>query len=349
MYEEQTYEAIMQRLLDNVPDTLDKREGSFIWDALSPAALELAEAYRQLDLVLQFGFAQTTYGQFLDYRAAEHGLERKAATKATGQVTITGSNGTVVPAGSLFATGAGIQFQTTTDVTIGESGSVTVDIEAVEAGAKGNVPADTITEIPVSIAGVTAVTNENPTTGGTDEESDTALLARLLEKVRMPATSGNEAHYKQWALEVDGVGGVKVFPLWNGPGTVKLLIVDENMQANEALEQTVYEHIEKLRPIGADVTIDSPTELNISVKAKVNLGQGYNIQTVQNEFVQNLEEYRKSIVFKESYVSFAYVGKLLFDTDGVLDYADLTLNEEMQNITIGEEEIPVFSVELEVM
>jgi len=172
---------------------------------------------------------------------------------------------------------------------------------------------------------------------------------RIFAFLQKPAISGSASHYRQWALEVPGVGDAKVFPLWNGPGTVKVLIVDSNKQIDETLEQPVYEHIEKVRPIGAAVTVDSPTELNVSVTAKVSLSPGYTVQMVQNAFVQALEQYRKDLTFKDSYIGYAYTGKLLFDTQGVIDYTDLELNGEMQNVEIGEEEIPVFSVELEVM
>lgn len=342
MYENQTFEAIMQRLLNAVPFNIQKTEGSLIYDALASAALELAQAYIELDMVIQLGFAQTTYGQYLDMRAAEHGLTRKPATKATGQVTITGTQGTVIPAGSLFATGAGIQFQTTTEVSINETGQVTANIEAVEVGASGNVPARAINTIPVAIPGVTAVTNTNPTTGGTDEESDADLLARLLEKVRNPATSGNVAHFKQWALEVAGVGDAKVFPLWNGNGTVKVVIIDGNKQpASAELVQAVADYIEEVRPICYAVTVVSATALNINVSATLTLDPAYMLTQVQPTIEAAITEYLKSIAFQQDYVSYAKIGSLILDTPGVLDYTNLTVNSGTGNVAIGSEQVAV--------
>jgi len=337
VYEDQTEDVIRQRMLDRVSSDLDKREGSFIYDGISPAAIELALAYIELDRVLQLGFAQTTYGQYLDYRAAEHGLTRKAATKATGQVTITGSQGTVVPAGSVFSTGSGVEFSTTAEVIIDATGQVTANIEAIEAGTAGNVPAGTITEIPVAIAGVTGVTNANPTTGGTDEETDEALVARLLEKVRLPATSGNAAHYKQWALEVTGVGDAKVFPVWNGPLTVKVVVIDGNKQpASAEIVQDVADYIEEVRPIGATVTVESATGLSIDVTATVMLDTGAVLADVQAAFESSLTDYLESIAFQQNYVSYAKVGSLLLDTAGVLDYSNLLLNDAAANVSVGD-------------
>jgi uncharacterized phage protein gp47/JayE len=98
VFENQTYTEILTRLKSRVPSVLDSSEASFIHDVLAPAALELAQLYADLDLALVFSFAQTTNGQYLDYRAGEHGVERKPATQATGVVKIT------EPKGGIFRT-----------------------------------------------------------------------------------------------------------------------------------------------------------------------------------------------------------------------------------------------------
>ena len=335
-------EAVQQRILDSIPDEYDKTEGSFFYDLASALAIEMSLAYTRTDEVKELGFAQTTSEQYLDYRAGEHGLTRKAATKATGQVTITGSNGTTVPVGSTFVTGAGVQFTTTAEASIGEPGQVNAPVVAVLAGTGGNVPAATITGIPVSIPGVNGVTNTAPTTGGTDTETDQALLARLLEKVRLPATSGNVAHYLQWAKEVAGVGDAKVFPIWDGPGTVKVVVIDSNKQpASGDIVQDVADYIEEIRPIGATVTVESATGLSIDVSATVVLDVDAVLADVKAAFETKLTEYLAGIAFVQSYVSAAQVGNLLLSIPGVLDYSGLTLNGEGGNVAVGDTQVAV--------
>lgn len=342
MYEDQTFDTIMTRLLNNVPSKIDKSEGSFIYDALAPAAIELTQAYIALESNLLLSFAETSYGPYLDYRAAEHGLTRKEATKAVGIVTISGTNGTTVPAGTLFSTGAGILFQTTGEVSIGETGQADTTVEAVLAGTSGNVASTVITQIPVSIPGVVGAANANPTSGGTDEESDTALLGRLLEKVRLPSTSGNTAHYKQWAKEVPGVGNAKVFPLWNGNGTVKVIIITNDMlPAGQELVDNVAAHIESLHPIGAMVTVSAALEVLNNVSATITLAAGYVLNDVKNDFAEKLGEYFAQVAFNQTYISFAQVGSILFNTPGVVDYNDLLLNGGTVNVDLGAEGVPV--------
>lgn len=339
MFEEQTFEAIMQRLLNRVSADIDKSEGSFVYDALVPAAMELAQIYVQLDNILQIAFAQTSYGEWLDKRAAEFGIYRKAGTKATGQITFTGSDNTIIPAGTIVQTEAGTQFQTIAEVTI-SSGTATTDIEAFDIGPNYNVPANTITILPVSIVGVTAVTNEVPTAGGTDNEDDASLLNRLLIRAQLPATSGNVNHYKLWALNVPGVGDAKVFPLWNGAGTVKVVIIDSNKQlASTAIVDAVASYIENNRPIGADATVESAQALNINVAATITRDTNYTLEQVTANVSDKITSYLQSIAFRQNMVSYAWIGSLLLESAGVLDYSNLTINGGTSNVTIADEQV----------
>lgn len=77
MYEDQTQKIVLQRMLDQVPADVDKREGSVAYDMLVPPSVELERLYVELDNVLKRGFASTAYGEWLDKKAAEVGLERK--------------------------------------------------------------------------------------------------------------------------------------------------------------------------------------------------------------------------------------------------------------------------------
>lgn len=356
--EDQTYENILQRMLDALPADLDKSEGSFIYDALAPVAAELARAAIWAQEVLRRGFAQTTFGQYLDLRAAEHGLTRRPAVKATGQVVFTGTPGTVIPSGTKVSTvgseaAPAIFFVTTQEVTIGQDGSATANIEAVEAGSKGNVAAGAIKLLAQPIGGVTGVINPVPTTGGADEEDDASFLARFLQRVRQPGTSGNKADYINWALEVPGVGGVQVIPLWNGPGTVKVVLLGTDKKpASAEIVQAVQNYIdpdpamgEGKAPIGASVTVAAATPVAINVSATVVLTGTKTIQEVQAAFEKALDEYLASIAFtSDPSVRYVKIGSLLLDTEGVQDYSNLLVNGGTANIAVGLGEVAVRGV-----
>ena len=169
----------------------------------------------------------TAWGEYLEYRCQEHGVIRRPATKAKGEVTVTG-NGTV-KAGALFSTQNNVRFIATSETKI--VGSGTIEIEAQVAGESGNVTAGAINKIPLGIIGIQSVTNAEPTVDGYDEESDEDLRDRYLTVVRTPSTSGNPSHYVNWSLEVSGVGAASCIRTWNGRGTVKVVIVDSNLES----------------------------------------------------------------------------------------------------------------------
>jgi len=344
----ETYETILQRMLNALPADLDKSEGSFIYDALAPVAAELAQMGVYGQLVLQFGFTQTTYGEYLDMRAAEHGLTRKPAAKATGQVIFTGTPGTIVPVGTQVSTvsseaAPAVFFVTTEEATIGQDGTVAVNIEAVEAGAAGNAAAGAIKMLAQPVSGVTAVTNPAALTGGTNEEDDESLRARILQKVRQPGTSGNKADYINWALEVPGVGGVQVIPLWNGPGTVKVVLIGVDKKPVSAdIAQAAASYIEENRPIGANVTVVAATAVEINISATITLTGTKTLAEVQAAFETALDYYLASIAFaSDPTVRYVRIGSLLLDTEGVQDYSNLLVNNGMANIAIAQDQVAV--------
>lgn len=339
-----TKEELKARMLADISNDYDKSEGSFFFDAISPVSIELEKSYANQESILINAFADTASGSYLDCKCAELGIIRKLATKATGSVKIIGTIGATMTKGSLVATEL-VTFKTKESITIGESGSAVVDVECVENGTVGNVVANAIKYFPITIEGISSVTNFKNFTSGYDTETDESLRKRYYDKVNTPATSGNVAHYEQWAKVVTGVGSAKVFPTWNGAGTVKVIICDCNKRAAEAkLIKDVAEYIETQRPIGATVTVESVQEKDIKVNASVVLVNGVTIQQVKSDFENVLKDYFKEIALTDKYVSYAKVGSLLYGIYGVADYSNLQINKGVNNIVLSEVELPVIGM-----
>ena len=99
MYENITFESILQRMLDRIPNTFDKREGSVIYDSLASAAIEIQNWYIQLDVVLNEAYADTASRPYLIKRCSERGVPVKSATFAIRQ----GEFNIDVPIGSRYS------------------------------------------------------------------------------------------------------------------------------------------------------------------------------------------------------------------------------------------------------
>ena len=332
---------ILNRMLSNISDEYDKTEGSFFHDAEAPVAIELAKLDAKAEGILSNGFADTATGIYLEKIVFEHGVVRKQATKAYGMVSITGVIGAKVPKGEKVASD-NADFIFLDDAIIPASGSINVNVECELYGTIGNVPVNAIKYFPKTLEGLQTVTNNTAFTNGYSAESDESLRQRYYDKVRTPATSGNKYHYINWCKEVTGVGDVKVFPLWNGNGSVKCTIINENKRAaDNTLVNDVFEYIEINRPIGATVTVVSATEKALNINVHLIINSSYTIEAVQVILVNSITEYLKNIAFKETYVSYPKIGSLILSTSGVLDYTDLTINDSIENITIADEEVAV--------
>jgi uncharacterized phage protein gp47/JayE len=338
-FEQQSASDVLTRLkadLATTDNAASMVEGSFNSDMLTANSIEFGQAYNEMNLMMEAAFAGTSWGDYLTMRAAEFGVIRKEATAAVVNLQITGTAGASIIKDSLFATAEDLRFYTLSDATVGIDGTVMVKAQCGTAGIVGNIAAGAIIKIPYSIPGITAVKNDAAATDGYDQETDTDLLARYLLKVRTPATSGNIYHYQQWALSVAGVGQVKILPLWNGNGTVKVIIVDSNnATASDTLIKAVADYIETVRPIGATVTVTSPAPLAINIAANITgTGDAEKVKVAANA-------YFKSDGFSLTKVSIARIGKILLDS-GITDYAydSLKINGSNQDIILTDDQLP---------
>lgn len=76
------FNNIMQRMLSKVSDSIDKREGSIIYDALAPCAIEISQMYIVLKDNIDLSFVDTAVDEYLDRLCNQVGIERKQATKS---------------------------------------------------------------------------------------------------------------------------------------------------------------------------------------------------------------------------------------------------------------------------
>lgn len=334
------WKEILKNMLNQVNDEYDKTEGSLFYDNLAPVSIEIEEIRKTLEYIFLNSFAETAEGEYLDNICKEVGVFRRKATKSKGTVIIKGVPGTVIEINTKVASDTYI-YLTTQEKTISAAGSVEVPIESEKYGKIYNIPKGTITNFPVTIPGLNEVNNPAETVDGYDGETDDELRERYYFKVREPVTSGNVYHYKKWAFEVEGVGGVKVFPLWAGNGTVKVVVVNSDIhEADETLLKRVRDYLEEVRPIGATVTVKSAIGKAISISSTVKISKNIKFDEVKTEFETKVKEYFRKVGFKQDYVSYAQLGNILLNIQGVSDYDDLKINNTTLNVQLASEEIP---------
>lgn len=329
-------DIIRNRILDNIDTKYDKMTGSLNFEQSQATAIELEAKYAEIEDAINQKFAGTADFENVKVIAFEKGVDWKPASAASGVVKVNGYAGAPIKKGDLFASQLN-QYASIEDVVLGITGTAEIKVECTVTGANGNTTANTITLFPKTLPGINSVTNEADFTNGYEAETREELLTRYYNVIRRPATSGNAYHYEQWALSVDGVGAVKVKPLWNGNGTVKIVIIDRNkLPATPELITKAQTYIDKNRPIGASPTVSTADSLMVDIACKVQLKVDYTLDQVKADVKTKIEAYFKDATFVDSNVYYAKIGNIIFTADGVvnIDYTTLTLNGAKNDIIL---------------
>lgn len=340
-----TPESVQDMLRAFIEDDLGlyAGEGGLLHIILAPGAYVFWEALQALRAQVPISFVDATSGAYIDRAAAGYGITRKEGTPAGVDLIFTGTANAVVPAGTRCVTADGLGFLTDEVLTLGEGGSGTVSATADTVGAVYNVPAQAVVTTQESVAGVSGVTNDAAATGGTDPETDAALFARLDAYRRTPPTSGNDRHYYQWALEVNGIGAASVIRCWDGPGTVKVIVADMELRpVEEDKVAEVAAYIETQRPVTAEVTVESAEGVGVQVEVTVETDGTVSKLNTEQALTDRLAEYLGTLAFQTgAEVVYNRVLAIVMGLDGVTDCSGLTVNGGTANVPLDADEVPL--------
>ena len=346
MYEEITYESILQRMLARVPSSIDKREGSIIYDALAPAAAELSQLYMELDVVLNETFADTAHRQYLVMRAQERGISPYPATNAEVKAVFN----VAVPLGSRFAKEE--LTYVVTELLSDTDHSYRLACET--AGSEANYHLGALTPLSV-VEGLTTGEITEVLIPGEDEEDTEEFRSRYLNSFTSQAFGGNVADYKEKVNALPGVGGVKVYPVWNGGGTVKVVIVDSDYKSPSqelvSQVQTALDPVTNqgeglgIAPIGHVVTVEAAGEEEVDIEMTITYESGWSYTELAPYVEEVIDEYfseinagfeNGAIVIRTSQIEMR-----VLELTGVVDVAHTKLNNVEENLVLDETKVAV--------
>ena len=294
-----TYEYFMNEALGYVPQDIDIREGSIMFDALAPACYQLADLAMELKNVMLETFVTTATGGYLDLRAEEAGVRRILATQAVAKVKVVDANGEpyVLDLGTRFSSIGDdpVYYKITAFTDIAGTYLMTAD----EAGSTGNEYVGTILPIDnLNNFGQAEITEIS--IPARDDESDDSLRSRVIAEKGIGAFGGNVEDYIRMANEVDGVGAVQVYPTWQGGGTVLLSFLNnEFKKPAQTLVDLVQQTIDPdktgaglgLAPIGHKVTVKAPEEKLLSISFYLTTDPGIDNDSVMTGITAAIEKY----------------------------------------------------------
>lgn len=350
MFENVRYEDILQRMIDRIPEGIDKREGSIIYDALAPAAIELKLMYIDLDVILQETFADTATREYLIRRAKEKGIIPYPKSKAILKAVSTPIN-INIPIGSRFS------LDDLNYVIKGKINEGEYQVECEIAGAEGNKHFGTI--IPIDyIDGLENIKIAELLIPGEDEEDTDSIRKRYFETFETKAFGGNQKDYIQKVNAISGVGATKVTPVWNGGGTVLITILDsEYNKASDTLIYEVQNIIDPppqgkglgLAPIGHTVTVRTAKESQINILTKITFQEGFLWEKQEDTIIEILQKYMLEIRkdwanVNESIIRISQIETRIMSLPGVIDITDTKINGESSNYILKDVSIPILGV-----
>lgn len=349
MYEDKTYEVILEEMLDNVPNTIDKREGSVIYDALAPVALELAQVYVDMDMLIDETFADSASYYYLIKRAAEHGVFVQEGTSAVLEIVVQPTD-LPIDIGTEFNIG---ELNYTITKALDEGHYL---LTCNTTGKDGNNTADDV--IPMEyINGLESVEIFGIYSAGTDEEDEESLRERYIDSFREVAFGGNKADYKEKIKNIAGVGGCKVYSakdINSDGGNVECVIINNSDFgiADDNLIDTVQNIIDPtkdgsgvgLAPCGHIVTILTVQDVEINVSATFTLETTWDDvkDSVSDVIDAYLLELRKTweddlnLIVRVSRIEMAMLG-----VEGIIDVENIKINGVSSNCVLSGDFIPV--------
>lgn len=348
--DQMTYEYLLKRMLARVPSTVDKREGSIIYDALAPTAVELAKAYMELDVVMDETFVDTCSLQYLMLRCKERGVPILGETAAVIQ-------GTITPASMELQVGTRFNCD---DVNYAVKEKISPGVYRLEAetlGTAGNKYSGALLPIQ-TVNGLQSAAITGVLIPGEDGDTTETLRERYYASIDGEAFGGNIADYKEKVNALPGVGGVKVYPVWNGGGTVKLTIIASDWTVpSEGLIQSVQTAIDPeenhgegvgIAPIDHTVTVVGVEGEPVTVQTSITFAGGWSWDNAKTQIAGAIEDYFAELAetwcdSELTVVRISQIETRVLALQVVLDIADTTINGTAANLQVGADRIPVLA------
>jgi uncharacterized phage protein gp47/JayE len=341
MFENETQETIMQRMIEKAGDEVSIVEGSLLYSAVSLIAVALEDAYDKLEEVYLNAFEDTCDREHLIRFARKKNMTPKLATKA------------------IYSVKADAELQVGDELTNGKynftvtQGGTEALIECQTAGSEGN-------GLTGSLSAVTFIENLNQcqitaqVILSENEEETEDFRDRFLEALNVSNQYGNLKGYKALTEGIDGVGKAAVSTYSDlGLKWVKIYVTDEGFKAPTSEKVAEIQEIidpvsgsgEGLASIGHRVSVSAAAEVKVNISASLTLESGVIKEDILPLINSAVDEYfaslnsdfgDESIVVRKSRIESAAI-----KIGGVVDFEIKTLNGSESNLTLEDGEVAV--------
>ena len=354
MFEDKTFENLLNQKLETVSSKYDKREGSIIYDALAPNSAEDAQVYITLEWMFAQQHGETASRENLIKIAYDtRGITPKEATYAQ----LKGVFNCPVEIGTRF----GIDDYNYTVMELLDEATNTYMLQCETVGTAGNKRLGTL--IPIQyVAGLTSAELTEVLVYARDDEDTEVFRQRWRDSFASQAFGGNKADYREKILNINGVGGVKIERATNAAGEkvggyVRCTVLSSNydVPSAELIDeiQTIIDPVvnqgegDGLAPIGAVVNINAVNGAEMNITTNITYDTGYDYEALKSQIEASIDGYFKELAKNWErdtsglVVRIAMIESHILSVAGIIDIADTMVNGAEGNITLDIYSIPV--------
>lgn len=349
IFAEYDFDYFMNTMLSNIPDKYDKSQGSPIWDALAPAAIELQNEYIQIDYIIKNMFGDTADREYLELHAKDRNLYPHSATYSS----IKGEFNRELNIGTRFNLEdmnyyVAEYLERTDDY-------IYYELKCETPGVVGNIPYGDLLPIE-NVENLKHAKNVGLIIPGENIEDTESFRKRYEDSFHDTRYGGNITDYKDFVGSIDGVGSVKVYPVWNGGGTVKIVFLDSEYKTpskeliskvQELIDPVPYKQLGKGKaPIGHYVTVEGAITLKVDISTKITLESGYNFLDIEDKVLEVINKYFLEINKEwhnevNSVLRTAKLESYIVDINGVVDIENTKFNGKEGNLILKDNEVLV--------
>ena len=314
-------------------------KGSFARDIISSVAIEMVKEEDDYSKQLDKRLLDTATDENLDIVGADKAFVRNEPVKASGEVKITGVNGSVIKKGYIVINSlSSSEYEILEDKTINNI-STTVKILCLKAGKNGNAEIGQINKFKEEYNGLSKVENTEVINNGRDLESDEEFRNRILEHIQKPRISWNKYVLQDKVLEVKGVKQSHCISRINGAGTVKIVITEQDKDTvSEELKKKVKDYIELEIISDVNITVEGIINKEVELSITCILNKDFNDDSAKVKLKEVLNNYFLENIFKDKIYYYDIVE--VIQHSGCIDkLSDVTISGAKNDIVLNEDKL----------
>lgn len=346
--DEITEEFLTDQLIDMGMDlNVDTNQGSIYRDAGDGHIIRTAKFFNDLRSVNEIISLDTCTGEVLDEKMKEYGLRRNPpeSTPAVYYAKFVGAEpeeGDVMSCADHFFRAVKLESRWA--------------IRSEETGTEMNSLVPGLAIIPeIDIDLLESATLEELAVPALDIEDDDSARRRLHNSLSGPDECANISQVRTWCEGIEGVGRARIIPCWNGPMTVKAILISKDGGVpTEEVVSSVQKIIdpgsegmgEGKAPIGQKFTAEAVegVKVNLSVEVVKKVEGSYS--KIKTDIEEALKAYCKSIALEDYSADiklrYTRISAMISDIPDVVDHETLLINGGTGNISFTVSQIPVF-------